>query len=79
MACGRGVKMGQDGRDGPSVFDRYNIVNERDLRDGVSKLAALRIFSVLYQLSYLGAAIETARRRPRRRNRDWGPESALPQ
>lgn len=24
-----------------SVFDRYNIVNERDLRDGVSKLAAL--------------------------------------
>lgn len=24
-----------------SVFDRYNIVNERDLRDGVSRLAAL--------------------------------------
>jgi hypothetical protein len=24
-----------------SVFDRYNIVNERDLREGVSKLAAL--------------------------------------
>jgi integrase len=25
-----------------SVFERYNIVNERDLRDGVSKLAAAR-------------------------------------
>ncbi len=26
-----------------SVFDRYNIVNERDLREGVSKLAMLRV------------------------------------
>jgi hypothetical protein len=26
-----------------SVFDRYNIVNERDLREGVSKLANLRV------------------------------------
>jgi integrase len=35
------VAMQLTGRKTHSVFDRYNIVNERDLRDGVTRLAEL--------------------------------------
>jgi hypothetical protein len=35
------IAMQLTGHETRSVFERYNIVNERELRDGVSKLAAL--------------------------------------
>jgi hypothetical protein len=37
------VAMQLTGHKTRSVFDHYNIVSERDLRDGVLKLAALHV------------------------------------